>query len=192
MEQPLRLTPTDVRQGLADLDRHPGVAAGVTLDATRLPGDAAGLIAAAFLCGTALLDHPGIAVVMPGADAAEQARNTRELYAAAGFPVPGVTLVACPTCARAALDIVTLAERIHRRVAPITTPLRVAVMGCEVNGPGEARDCDCGIAGGKGRGLLFKHGEPLKTVPEAELEGALVALIEELTGERCAPASPVI
>lgn len=162
----------------------------VTLDAASLPGSAHGrLIAAAYLCGAALLARPGITLRLPGDSAAESWSAARETLASCGEAVPGVTLVACPTCARASLDIVALAERIHARTRAIAAPLTVAVMGCEVNGPGEARHADLGVAGGRDRGLLFRRGEPLRTVPPDELEEALVALIEEATGERCLPPS---
>ena len=88
----------------------------------------------------------------------------------------GVELVSCPTCGRCEIDLVGIATVVEERLQGVTAPLKVAVMGCVVNGPGEARDADIGIAGGKGRGLLFRKGEPVRTVPEA-------ALVEELINE---------
>jgi (E)-4-hydroxy-3-methylbut-2-enyl-diphosphate synthase len=95
----------------------------------------------------------------------------------------GAEVISCPTCGRTAIDIISLAEETERRAASITTPMKIAVMGCVVNGPGEAREADYGIAGGRGEGLVFKHGEIIKKVPEQELIDELFRLIEADTGE---------
>lgn len=89
-------------------------------------------------------------------------------------------MVSCPTCGRTEIDLITLANDVERMVQDIPLDLKVAVMGCVVNGPGEAREADFGIAGGKHEGLLFRRGEIIRKVPEAEL---LPALREELLGE---------
>lgn len=99
-----------------------------------------------------------------------------EILKALGLRQRGVELVSCPTCGRCEIDLVGIATTVEERLQGVTTPLKVAVMGCVVNGPGEARDADIGIAGGKGVGLLFRKGEPVRTVPEA-------ALVEELIKE---------
>jgi len=93
-------------------------------------------------------------------------------------------LVSCPTCGRTEADVVWLAEAVEARLANIDRPIRVAVMGCVVNGPGEAKAADVGIAGGAGRGVLFVKDRPQRTMPEEELEAALLAEIERLTGEK--------
>jgi len=92
----------------------------------------------------------------------------------------GVELISCPTCGRCEIDLISLAEEIDRRVRPMSESLKVAVMGCVVNGPGEARDADIGIAGGRGFGLLFRQGEIVKKIPEGELVENLLAEIERL------------
>jgi (E)-4-hydroxy-3-methylbut-2-enyl-diphosphate synthase len=93
----------------------------------------------------------------------------------------GVTLVACPTCGRTEVDLPRLAEEVQARLAGyVKKPLKVAVMGCAVNGPGESRDADIGIACGKGKGVIFVNGEAVRTVPEAEIVDALMAEIEKL------------
>jgi len=89
----------------------------------------------------------------------------------------GVELISCPTCGRCEIDLISLAEEIDRRVRPMSESLKVAVMGCVVNGPGEARDADLGIAGGRGFGLLFRKGEIVKKIPEGELVENLLAEI---------------
>lgn len=95
----------------------------------------------------------------------------------------GVEVISCPTCGRTKIDLVSLVEEVEKRVKGITKPLKIAVMGCVVNGPGEAREADLGIAGAKGEGLIFKKGEVIKKVKEdsllSEFEKELQALLEE-------------
>ncbi len=89
-------------------------------------------------------------------------------------------IVSCPTCGRCEVDLIPIAEEITRRLRGRTTPIKIAVMGCVVNGPGEAREADLGVAAGQGVGLLFSKGEPLRKVPEAEIVDALMAEIDRL------------
>lgn len=86
----------------------------------------------------------------------------------------GIEFISCPTCGRTNIDLIDLAERAQAALAGVSKPIKVAIMGCVVNGPGEAREADLGIAGGKGEGLLFKKGEVLRKVPEDQLLNALV------------------
>jgi (E)-4-hydroxy-3-methylbut-2-enyl-diphosphate synthase len=104
----------------------------------------------------------------------------RQILSALGLRKFGVTVIACPTCGRCDIDVAALATRLEIRLAKITTPLTVAVMGCAVNGPGEAREADIGIAGGKGVGLLFKKGEAVAKVKADELEDALLAAVSTI------------
>ncbi len=87
----------------------------------------------------------------------------------------GVNFVSCPTCGRCQINLIQVAEEVEQRLQGVDAPFTVAVMGCVVNGPGEAREADFGIAGGKGEGLLFRNGEIIRKVPENELADALVA-----------------
>lgn len=96
----------------------------------------------------------------------------------------GVELVSCPTCGRTEIDLIPLVEKAERLLRKLRAPLKVAVMGCVVNGPGEAREADVGIAGGRGNGLLFKKGERIEKVPESELLTRLLLEIEKMTGEK--------
>ena len=89
-------------------------------------------------------------------------------------------MVACPTCGRTKIDLIPLAQAVEERLKTVTKPITVAVMGCPVNGPGEAAAADVGIAGGNGKGLLFRHGKVIKQVPQEALLDELMALIEEL------------
>jgi (E)-4-hydroxy-3-methylbut-2-enyl-diphosphate synthase len=92
----------------------------------------------------------------------------------------GPVLVSCPSCGRTEVDIISLAEEVGRRLEKIKKPIKVAVMGCVVNGPGEARDADIGIACGKGRGVLFRKGEQIGTVEEKNFVKALMAEVGRL------------
>jgi (E)-4-hydroxy-3-methylbut-2-enyl-diphosphate synthase len=112
-------------------------------------------------------------------DPVEEVRVAYWILGALGLRRRGVEVVSCPTCGRTRIGLVQLAEEVERRLAHLDAPLTVAVMGCEVNGPGEAREADFGIAGGKGEGLLFRHGEILRKLPEDQLVDALVAEVEE-------------
>ena len=92
----------------------------------------------------------------------------------------GLTLVACPSCGRADIDLIPLAKVAEERLRSLPVPMKVAVMGCEVNGPGEAKDADVGIAGGVGKGALFRKGKVVGVFPEAELMDALLAEIDKI------------
>jgi len=103
-----------------------------------------------------------------------------EILKSLGLRQRGPTLVSCPSCGRAEVDVVTLAEAVDKHLQKITKPIKVAVMGCVVNGPGEARDADVGIACGKGKGAIFRKGSVVKTVAEKNLLEALMAEIERV------------
>jgi (E)-4-hydroxy-3-methylbut-2-enyl-diphosphate synthase len=106
-----------------------------------------------------------------------------EILKALGLRHRGVELISCPTCGRTEIDLVAIATEVEERLQGVTRALKVAVMGCVVNGPGEAREADVGIAGGKGAGLLFRRGEPVRIVPEPDLVDALLKEIEKLQSE---------
>jgi (E)-4-hydroxy-3-methylbut-2-enyl-diphosphate synthase len=99
---------------------------------------------------------------------------------AAGVRREGPELVACPTCGRTKIDLIALANQVEERLKTVDKPITVAVMGCAVNGPGEASAADCGIAGGIGEGLLFQKGNVIRKVPQDQLVEELFALIEHL------------
>lgn len=102
-----------------------------------------------------------------------------EILKALGLRQRGPILVSCPTCGRCQVALTELVSAVDRELSRVGKPLRVAVMGCEVNGPGEARDADIGIACGKGRGAIFKHGKVVDTVPEKDFLSALLAQVEQ-------------
>jgi (E)-4-hydroxy-3-methylbut-2-enyl-diphosphate synthase len=103
-----------------------------------------------------------------------------EILKSLGLRQRGPTLVSCPSCGRAEVDIIALAEAVDQRLASISEPIKVAVMGCVVNGPGEAKDADAGIAGGKGKGAVFKKGKVVGTVSEDKFLAAIMAEVDSL------------
>jgi (E)-4-hydroxy-3-methylbut-2-enyl-diphosphate synthase len=92
----------------------------------------------------------------------------------------GVTFVSCPSCGRVEIDVISVANEVEKRLAKVQTPIHVAVMGCVVNGPGESRDADVGLAGGKGKGVIFRKGEVIKTVPEDQFLDAVLKEVASL------------
>jgi (E)-4-hydroxy-3-methylbut-2-enyl-diphosphate synthase len=95
----------------------------------------------------------------------------------------GVTFVSCPSCGRVEIDVLKIANEVEKRLAKVQTPIQVAVMGCVVNGPGESRDADVGLAGGRGQGVIFRKGEKVRTVPEAEFLDAVLKEVASLLPE---------
>jgi len=96
----------------------------------------------------------------------------------------GATMIACPTCGRVEVDLFTLAAQVDEFLRTVDEPIRVAVMGCEVNGPGEARDADIGLAAGRGKGMIFRKGKILRRVDEADMLDALKAEINQVIADR--------
>ena len=106
-------------------------------------------------------------------DPLEEVRSAKRILKTLGLRKGGIEVVSCPTCGRTQIDLIGLANRVERMVEDIPLDIKVAVMGCVVNGPGEAKEADIGIAGGVGTGLLIKKGEIVKKLPEDELLDAL-------------------
>lgn len=116
-------------------------------------------------------------------DPVEEVKVANEILKSLNLKSCGPTLISCPTCGRCNIDLAFIAEQVERRLTDIDKPIKVAVMGCVVNGPGEAREADIGIAGGKGEGLLFRKGKIIKKVPEYELVGTLFTELEKIMKE---------
>lgn len=114
------------------------------------------------------------------ADPVEEVRVAYEILKSLKLREHGVNIISCPTCGRCEIDIIGLANEVERRLQGITKPVDVAVMGCIVNGPGEAKAADVGIAGGKGLGILFRKGEVIKKIKEKDLADIIVKEVEEL------------
>ncbi|MDD3293357.1 MAG: flavodoxin-dependent (E)-4-hydroxy-3-methylbut-2-enyl-diphosphate synthase, partial [Geobacteraceae bacterium] len=113
-------------------------------------------------------------------DPVDEVRVAYGILKALGLRQRGVNLVSCPTCGRCQVNLIPVAEEVERRLRKIVKPLTIAVMGCVVNGPGEAREADAGIACGRGEGLLFRRGEIVRKVPESGLADALVEEVEKM------------
>ena len=147
---------------------------GITESGTVLSGN----IKSAIGLGNILYQGIGdtIRVSLTG-EPVEEVRSAKLILRTLGLRKGGVTVVSCPTCGRTQIDLIGLAGQVEELVKDMDLDVKVAVMGCAVNGPGEAREADLGVAGGKGEGLLFKKGEIIKKVPEEQL---LEALKEEL------------
>lgn len=114
------------------------------------------------------------------ADPVEEIAAARQILKAIGLRREGPELIACPTCGRTQIDLIPMARQVEELLKGVDKPITVAVMGCAVNGPGEASHADVGIAGGKGEGVLFQHGRIVGKVPEDQLVPALMKLIETL------------
>lgn len=138
-----------------------------------------GTVQSAVGIGTLMCEGIGDTIrVSLTADPVEEVAAGLAILKAAGLR-GGVRLVSCPTCGRTNIDLIGLAKEVEKRIAGINRDITVAVMGCVVNGPGEAREADYGVAGGKDCGLLFKHGQVLGTYPYEKLCDALLDLIEK-------------
>ncbi|MFQ5830321.1 MAG: flavodoxin-dependent (E)-4-hydroxy-3-methylbut-2-enyl-diphosphate synthase [Candidatus Methylomirabilia bacterium] len=149
------------------------------LGVTEAGTPSAGTIKSALGIGTLLAEGIGDTIrVSLAADPVEEVRVGIEILKALGLCKQGLTFVACPSCGRADVDLVKLARDVEERLKGVNANVHVAVMGCEVNGPGEARAADIGVAGGKGIGLIFRHGEVVRKVPEARIVDALWEEVE--------------
>ena len=143
-----------------------------------------GIIKSAVGIGALLAEGIGdtLRVSLTG-DPIVEVRVAREILKSLGLRDYGPTLISCPTCGRTAIDLPSIAERVEERLSGIARPIQVAVMGCVVNGPGEARGADVGIAGGKGVGLVFRKGEVVRRVKEEELVEELFREIDSILEE---------
>ena len=144
-----------------------------------------GVIKSAVGIGALLAEGIGdtIRISLTG-DPVVEVKVANEILKSLGMKEYGPTLVACPTCGRTSIDLPAIAAEVEQRLGTITEPIEVAVMGCVVNGPGEARTADVGIAGGKGEGLVFRKGEIVRKVPERELVSELFKEIDNILEER--------
>ena len=143
-----------------------------------------GTIKSAIGIGSLLLDGIGDTIrVSLTDDPLKEVKAAREILSSVGMQQYGPVLVSCPTCGRTQVDLIHMAQEVEEKIQKFKKPIRVAVMGCAVNGPGEAREADFGIAGGKGSGLLFRKGKILRSVPEEELIPALMEEIEKFENQ---------
>lgn len=140
-----------------------------------------GTIKSAIGIGTLLAEGIGdtIRVSLTG-DVREEVKVGREMLKSLGYINEGIKFVSCPTCGRTQINLIKIAEEVEKRLASVNKNIKVAVMGCVVNGPGEAKDADIGIAGGNGEGLIFKKGVIIKKVKEADLVEELIKEVNNI------------
>lgn len=151
------------------------------LGVTEAGTERMGVIKSAIGIGSLLLDGIGDTIRVSLTDSPiKEVAAAYDILKAAGIRKRGIEIVSCPTCGRTKIDLISLAKKVEESVKNIDKPLKVAVMGCVVNGPGEAREADIGIAGGDGCGVIFKKGEVIKKVKEEEILSALLEEIEKL------------
>jgi (E)-4-hydroxy-3-methylbut-2-enyl-diphosphate synthase len=149
-----------------------------------------GTIKSAVGLGTLLAEGIGDTIrVSLSADPVEEVRVGIEILKALGLRKGGLTFVACPSCGRADVDLVKLAREVEEEFKGLNEEIHIAVMGCEVNGPGEARAADIGVAGGRGIGLIFKRGEVIRKVPEHEIVQAMREEVQKFLEERRAESA---
>lgn len=117
------------------------------------------------------------------ADPVEEVKVARELLKTFGLAANAATLISCPTCGRIEIDLISIANEVEEYISKIQAPIKVSVLGCAVNGPGEAKEADIGIAGARGEGLLFRHGEIIRKIPEKEMVAELKKEIDKLAEE---------
>ena len=140
-----------------------------------------GLIKSAMGIGALLLDGIGDTIrVSLTDDPVQEVYAAKDILKAAGLRKEGVNIISCPTCGRTRIDLIGLVNRVDEALRECKKPITVAVMGCVVNGPGEAREADIGIAGGDGWGMIFEKGEQVEKLPYDELLPALLRRIEKL------------
>ena len=140
-----------------------------------------GMVKSAMGIGALLLDGIGETVRVPlPADRVLAVYAARDSLRAAGLRKDGVNLISCPTCGRTSIDLIGLVEQVDQALRDCEKPITVAVMGCVVNGPGEAREADVGIAGGDGCGVLFVKGQPVQKLPYDQLLPTLLDYIQTL------------
>lgn len=140
-----------------------------------------GLIKSAVGIGSLLCDGIGDTIrVSLTDDPVNEIAAAKDILRSIGLCNEGITFISCPTCGRTKIDLISLANRVEQRLSGIKAPLTVAVMGCAVNGPGEAREADIGIAGGDGCAILFRKGEILRKIPEDQVVEELAKEVEQL------------
>ena len=174
---PLTITAYRLLAAQCDYPLHVGITEAGTVNS--------GIIKSAVGIGTLLAEGIGdtIRVSLTG-DPVNEVKVAYNILKALGLREYGPTLISCPTCGRTRINLEKLALEVERRLDEIAEPITVAVMGCIVNGPGEAREADIGIAGGIGEGLLFRKGEIIKKVSEDKIVDELFDEIKKILVER--------
>jgi (E)-4-hydroxy-3-methylbut-2-enyl-diphosphate synthase len=150
---------------------------GVTEAGTLIPGTVKNSLGIGLLLSEGMGDTIRVSLTH---DPVDEVKVAYEILRALGLRQRGVEIISCPTCGRCQIDLLTLVETIENDLSQIATPIKVAIMGCIVNGPGEAREADIGIAGGRGQGTLFKKGRLIKKVPESDLARVFIKEVKKM------------
>jgi len=153
---------------------------GVTEAGTLISGTVKSSIAIGYLLLKGIGDTLRVSLTRPPV---EEVKVAYEILRAVGLRKVGPEIISCPTCGRCQIDLFSLVEEVEKGLSDVKIPIKVAVMGCVVNGPGEAKEADIGIAGGKGNGILFKKGKLLKKVPEHLLAQTLIQEVKRMEQE---------
>jgi (E)-4-hydroxy-3-methylbut-2-enyl-diphosphate synthase len=169
-------------RSLADRVSYP-LHLGVTEAGTLICGSVKSAIGIGLLLAEGIGDTIRVSLT---SDPINEVRAAYEILRALKLRERGIELISCPTCGRSDIDIINLTHEIEEQLLRVKTPLKVAIMGCVVNGPGEAKEADVGIAGGRGQGILFKKGEVVAKIPEAELKSRLLEEIALMIDEEIA------
>ena len=164
---------------LADKVAYP-LHLGVTEAGTLISGTAKSAIGIGLLLAEGIGDTIRVSLT---SDPIDEIKAAYEILRALKLRERGIEVISCPTCGRCEIDIIALTNAVEKRLLKVKTPLKVAIMGCVVNGPGEAKEADVGIAGGRGQGLLFKKGEIIEKLPEEELMPRLLKEIASMVDE---------
>jgi len=153
---------------------------GVTEAGTLISGTAKSAVGIGLLLAEGIGDTIRVSLT---SDPIDEIKAAYEILRALKLRERGVEVISCPTCGRCEIDIIGLTHEVEKRLLTVKTPLKVAIMGCVVNGPGEAKEADVGIAGGRGQGILFKKGEIVEKIPEKELMARLLNEIALMVDE---------
>jgi (E)-4-hydroxy-3-methylbut-2-enyl-diphosphate synthase len=156
---------------------------GVTEAGTPISGTAKSAVGIGLLLAEGIGDTIRVSLT---SDPIDEIKAAYEILRALKLRERGVEVISCPTCGRCEIDIIGLTHEVERRLLTIKTPLKIAIMGCVVNGPGEAKEADVGIAGGRGQGILFKKGEVVEKLPEGDLVPRLLEEIALMVNEEIA------
>jgi len=156
---------------------------GVTEAGTLISGTAKSAIGIGLLLAEGIGDTIRVSLT---SDPIDEIKAAYEILRALKLRERGVEVISCPTCGRCEIDIIGLTHELEKRLLTVKTPLKVAIMGCVVNGPGEAKEADVGIAGGRGQGILFKKGEIVEKLPEGDLVPRLLEEIALMVDEEIA------
>jgi (E)-4-hydroxy-3-methylbut-2-enyl-diphosphate synthase len=154
---------------------------GITEAGTLAAGSVKSAVGLGLLLGEGIGDTIRVSLA---ADSVEEVWVGYEILKSLNLRRRGVNLIACPTCGRVEIDVFKLSANLETKLAHITEPIDISILGCVVNGIGEGKEADIGIAGGRGVGLLFRHGEIIRKVPIEELESVLLAEVEQIVTER--------